>query len=216
MDKLNVFSSRDIAKITQHRSGEIKFGEKIITVPSEENWISFITYSEAKFVLIGLPEDIGIKANLGRTGAASAFESTLKSIVNFQHNKFCKGNELLVLGEINFSKEMEISKNLDTQNKEDRKKLFQIVENIDKDDAYFVEFDKNLRFDTELKNFGMISELQCSKINEVSNILKMRNAGGEVANYPMIDEFGLQYSERFIFKSPFDSDYYIRTKTNTL
>ena len=133
MDKLNVFSSKDIAKITQHRSGEIKFGEKIITVPSDENWISFITQSEAKFVLIGLPEDIGIKANLGRTGAASAFESTLKSLVNFQHNKFCKGDELLVLGEINFSVEMEISKTLDTQNKEDRKKLFQLVENIDKD-----------------------------------------------------------------------------------
>lgn len=138
MDKLNVFSSRDIAKITQHRSGEIKFGEKIITVPSEENWIEFITNSEAKFVLIGLPEDIGIKANLGRTGAATAYESTLKSLVNFQHNKFCKGSELVVLGEINFSKEMEISKNLDTQNKEDRKKLFQIVENIDKDVSYVI------------------------------------------------------------------------------
>ena len=138
MYKLNVFSSRDIAKITQHRSGEIKFGEKIITVPSEENWIEFITNSEAKFVLIGLPEDIGIKANLGRTGAATAYESTLKSLVNFQHNKFCKGSELVVLGEINFSKEMEIAKTLDTQNKEDRKKLFQLVENIDKDVSFVI------------------------------------------------------------------------------
>ena len=56
MDKLNVFSSRDIAKITQHRSGEIKFGEKILTVPIDNNWIEFITLSEAKFVLIGLPK----------------------------------------------------------------------------------------------------------------------------------------------------------------
>lgn len=138
MDKLNVFSSKDIAKITQHRSGEIKFGEKIITVPIEENWIEFITNSEAKFVLIGLPEDIGIKANLGRTGAATAYESTLKSLVNFQHNKFCKGSELVVLGEINFSNEMEIAKTLDTQNKEDRKKLFQLVENIDKDVSFVI------------------------------------------------------------------------------
>ena len=37
MDKLNVFSSKDLAKITQHRSGEIKFGEKMLTVPSNEN-----------------------------------------------------------------------------------------------------------------------------------------------------------------------------------
>lgn len=138
MDKLNIFSSRDIAKITQHRSGEVKFGEKILTVSSDENWIEFITLSEAKFVLIGLPEDVGIKANLGRTGAASAFNSTLKSLVNFQHNKFCKGSELIVLGEINFSEEMEISKTLDTQNKEDRKKLFQLVENIDKDVSFVI------------------------------------------------------------------------------
>jgi formiminoglutamase len=138
MDKLNVFSSKDIAKITQHRSGEIKFGEKILTVPSDENWIEFLTLSEAKFVLIGLPEDVGIKANLGRTGAASAFNSALKSLVNFQHNKFCKGSELIVLGEINFSEEMEISKTLDTQNKEDRKKLFQLVENIDKDVSFVI------------------------------------------------------------------------------
>lgn len=138
MDKLNVFSSKDLAKITQHRSGEIKFGEKIITVPVNENWIEFITNCEAKFVLIGLPEDIGVKANLGRMGAATAFESTLKNLVNFQHNKFCKGSELIVLGEIDFSEEMEISKKLDTTNKEDRKKLFSLVETIDKDVSFVI------------------------------------------------------------------------------
>lgn len=138
MDKLNVFSSKDLAKITQHRSGEIKFGEKMITVPNDENWIEFITNCEAKFVLIGLPEDIGVKANLGRIGAATAFESTLKSLVNFQHNKFCKGSELIALGEINFSEEMEIAKTLDTSNKEDRKKLFSLVESIDKDVSFVI------------------------------------------------------------------------------
>ncbi len=138
MDKLNVFSSKDLAKITQHRSGEIKFGEKMITVPINENWIEFITNCEAKFVLIGLPEDIGVKANLGRTGAASAFESTLKSLVNFQHNKFSKGSELIALGHIDFSEEMEISKKLETTDKEDRKKLFSLVENIDKDVSFVI------------------------------------------------------------------------------
>ena len=138
MDKLTVFSSKDLAQITQHRSGEIKFGEKIITVPVDENWVEFITNCDAKFVLVGLPEDVGIKANFGRTGAATAYESTLKSLVNFQHNKFCKGNELIALGEINFTKEMEIATNLDTTNKEDRKKLFSLVEDIDKDVSFVI------------------------------------------------------------------------------
>ncbi|SEP84160.1 formiminoglutamase [Flavobacterium urocaniciphilum] len=138
MEKLKVFNSKDLAKITQHRSGEIKFGEKILTVPANENWKEFITNCNAKFVLIGLPEDIGVKANMGRVGTASAFESALKSLVNFQHNKFCKGNELIALGEIDFSNEMEISKSLNQQDKEDRKKLFSLVENIDKEVSFVI------------------------------------------------------------------------------
>ncbi len=138
MYKLNVFSSKDLVKITQHRSGEIKFGEKISTVPANEDWIEFITNCEAKFVLIGLPEDIGVKANLGRPGTASAFESTLKSLVNFQHNKFGKGSELVVLGEMNFSEEMTAAQILDPLDKEDRKKLFQLVETIDKDVSFVI------------------------------------------------------------------------------
>ena len=138
MEKLKVFSSKDLARITQHRSGEIKFGEKILTVPADENWIDFLTNCTAKFVLIGLPEDIGVKANMGRVGTASAFDSALKSLVNFQHNKFCKGNELIALGVIDFSAEMEISKDLNQLDKEDRKKLFKLVENIDKEVSYVI------------------------------------------------------------------------------
>ena len=138
MDKLNVFSSKDLAKITQHRSGEIKFGEKIITVPVNENWIEFITNCEAKFVLIGLPEDIGVKANLGRMGAATAFESTLKNLVNFQHNKFCKGSNLLILGTLDISKEMLEVQNLDFNKTEDRKKLSELVATIDKEVVHII------------------------------------------------------------------------------
>jgi formiminoglutamase len=31
--------------------------------------------NEAKYVIIGIPEDIGIRANFGRPGAASAWEA---------------------------------------------------------------------------------------------------------------------------------------------
>lgn len=138
MENLKIFNHNDLAKITQHRSGEVKFGEKIITVPKDENPYEFIKNSEANYVLLGLSEDIGVKANFGRTGTASAFHSTLKSLVNFQHNKFCKGRELLLLGEIDFSNEMEIASKLDANKKEDRKQLFQLVEKIDKEVSHIV------------------------------------------------------------------------------
>ena len=89
-------------------------------------------------MLIGLPEDIGVKANLGRIGTVSAFSSTLKSLVNFQHNKFCKGNELIVLGELDFSEEMAIASKLSPTIKEERKQLFQLVERIDKEVSHLL------------------------------------------------------------------------------
>ena len=42
MDKIIPFTISDLAKVTNHRSGEIKFGEKMIVIPKEENQIAFI------------------------------------------------------------------------------------------------------------------------------------------------------------------------------
>ena len=88
-------------------------------------FLEFISNSEAKFVLIGLPEDIGVRANLGRAGTSSAYESALQSLANIQHNKFCKGSNLIVLGHLDVSEEMKIAQNLD-HSKKTQKRTFQI------------------------------------------------------------------------------------------
>jgi formiminoglutamase len=138
MDNIKIFNNKDIAKITNHRSGEVKFGEKVLSLNSHDFSYKKIAESDATFVLVGLPEDIGIKANLGREGAASAFAETLSALMNFQHNKFCKGSDLLVLGELNCDKYMSESKELDINNKTDRKKLFELVAEIDKEVSHVV------------------------------------------------------------------------------
>lgn len=138
MENIILLNQNEVAKITNHRSGEIKFGEKILTVPKDANVIDFITSCEAKFVLFGIPEDIGVKANLGRLGTASAYESTLKNLVNIQHNKFCKGNNLLVLGHLDLSLEIEAANLLDSKNKDERKELFKLVEKIDTEVSHIV------------------------------------------------------------------------------
>ncbi len=106
MEKILPFTTNDLAKITNHRSGEIKFGEKMLTVPKGTDPLSFLKTCEAKYVLLGIPEDIGVRANFGRPGAASAWDSAIKSIANIQHNRFCKGSQILVLGQINVQDEM--------------------------------------------------------------------------------------------------------------
>ena len=138
MEKLIPFTINDLAKITNHRSGEIKFGEKMITVPKETDPVEFLKTCEAKYVLFGIPEDIGIRANFGRPGAASAWDSAIKSIANIQHNRFCKGSQLFVLGQLNVSVEMKEVEHLDFNDIDDRSKLSQLVEKIDKDVSHII------------------------------------------------------------------------------
>ena len=49
MEKLIPFTINDLAKVTNHRSGEIKFGEKMLTIPKGVDPISFIKSSDTKY-----------------------------------------------------------------------------------------------------------------------------------------------------------------------
>jgi formiminoglutamase len=138
MEKLIPFTVNDLAKVTNHRSGEIKFGEKMIVIPKGTDKITFIKESEAKYVLLGIPEDIGVRANYGRPGAASAWQCAIKSIANIQHNRFCKGSQIIVLGQINVAEEMRDVENLDFNDIDDRSKLSQLVEKIDKEVSHII------------------------------------------------------------------------------
>jgi formiminoglutamase len=138
MEKLIPFYISDLAKITNYRNGEIKFGEKMMTVPKDTDILDFLKNCEARYVLFGIPEDIGVRANFGKPGAASAWESTIKSIANIQSNRFCKGDDLLILGQLDVSDEMKAVENLDFNNTGDRKKLSELVVQIDKEVAHII------------------------------------------------------------------------------
>lgn len=138
MEKLIPFTIQDLAKATNHRSGEIKFGEKMNIIPKGIDPTTFLNSSDAKYVLFGIPEDIGIRANFGRPGAASAWNSAITSIANIQHNRFCKGNQILVLGQLNVNQEMEDVKDLNFNDFDDRVKLSELVAKIDKDVSHII------------------------------------------------------------------------------
>ncbi|MBF6607333.1 MAG: formimidoylglutamase [Flavobacterium sp.] len=138
MEKLVPFTSGDLAKATNHRSGEIKFGEKIQIVPKDADIAEFLQICTAKYVLFGIPEDIGVRANFGRPGTASAWASCIPSIANIQHNRFCKGGQLLILGHLDVEMEMQQVQELDFHNIDDRFRLSQLVESIDKEVSHII------------------------------------------------------------------------------
>ena len=138
MDKLIRFTTADLYKITNFRSGEVKFGEKMTIIPKEQDIVSYLKDCEQQFVLFGIPEDIGIRANYGRPGANSAWESAIKSIANIQHNRFNKGSQILILGHLDVSEEMQAVQNLDFNATEDRLKMSDLVVKIDKEVVHIV------------------------------------------------------------------------------
>lgn len=138
MEHLKIFSNKDLAQLTNYRSGEIKFGEKVQLVDPDQDISEFLSQSEAQFVLLGIPEDIGVRANGGRKGAASAWKDAVRSILNIQHNKFCKGSNLLIMGHLDFRKEMEIADNLHVSDREQKQLLFNLVSKIDKEVSHLI------------------------------------------------------------------------------
>lgn len=110
----------------------------MITIPKDTDSLEFIKTCEAKYVLFGIPEDIGVRANYGRPGAASAWESAIKNIANIQHNRFCKGNQLVVLGQLDVTQVMKNVELLDFNDIDDRSKLSQLVDKIDKDVSHII------------------------------------------------------------------------------
>ncbi len=99
MEYLKLLSAADISALVASRPGETKLGEQVQTVAHPDE----ITGSSARFVLLGIPEDIGVRANLGIGGAASAWEPALRALLNVQSTDLLTGRELLVLGAFDFS-----------------------------------------------------------------------------------------------------------------
>ncbi|MFM2229005.1 MAG: hypothetical protein RL607_263 [Bacteroidota bacterium] len=138
MEHLIRYTQSELSKVTNHRSGEVKFGEKMILIPKGENVVNFLKNSEAKFVLFGIPEDIGVRANNGRAGASTAWDSAIKSIANIQHNRFCKGSNLIVLGTLDTTNFNEEAEGLQFNSTPDRKKFGEIVSKIDKEVSHII------------------------------------------------------------------------------
>lgn len=97
------YNKHDILNLTHIRRFETKLGECVQVVPDKNKWEEGLQQSTARYVLFGIPEDIGIRANYGKGGADSAWQPFLSAFLNLQSNDFLNGEELLLLGHFDFS-----------------------------------------------------------------------------------------------------------------
>lgn len=102
MKHFKVFSREDILSLTKSRKFETKIGERISFIKDKASWEEQLKASEAKFVLLGIPEDIGVKGNYGIGGADTNWHPFLSSFLNIQSNSFFSGEDVLLLGNFDF------------------------------------------------------------------------------------------------------------------
>jgi len=96
------YDKKEILSRTHLRRYETKLGE-IILCGATGDIEKVIAETEAKYILFGIPEDIGVKANLGKGGADSAWFPFLESFLNIQSNDFLSGENIFLAGHFDFS-----------------------------------------------------------------------------------------------------------------
>ena len=102
MKHFKFYSKEDILSMTRVRRFETKMGERVKFLKPDGEWPEVLKESGAKYVILGIPEDFGVKANYGVGGTETAWLSFLTSFLNVQSNDFLTGENTLILGHFDF------------------------------------------------------------------------------------------------------------------
>ncbi len=84
-----------------------------------------------RFVLLGIPEDIGPRANLGLPGAHLGWQAFLNKFLNLQANDLFNAQQLLLLGEVDCADLQQQSSNLNAANASELTQLRQHCAELD-------------------------------------------------------------------------------------
>lgn len=87
------FNQEQLNSFVSLREGEVKLGERV----------QFDVSDRTDYVILGISEDIGPRANNGNGGAANAFDAFLSKFLNMQSNEFLSGENIAIIGTIHAS-----------------------------------------------------------------------------------------------------------------
>lgn len=103
-DSLIRYQAASLAAFQQLREGETRLGQVLryadLALPLTEA-LTAAKQQGCVFVLLGVPEDIGPRANLGQVGSDLGWQAFIRKFVNLQQNEFLDGSQILLLGELN-------------------------------------------------------------------------------------------------------------------
>ncbi|MCS4305989.1 formiminoglutamase [Rheinheimera pacifica] len=131
---LNFFTHDQLQQYYSIRDGEQRLGQVLSLPDPALNLAGQLAHSKAegcRFVLLGVPEDIGPRANLGLGGADKGWAAFLSKFVNLQSNHFIAAGQILLLGEIQCADLQQQACTLDISQPLQLSQLRQLVEVLD-------------------------------------------------------------------------------------
>jgi formiminoglutamase len=103
-DVLLRYQAATLAAFQQLREGETRLGQVLRyadpVLPLEQACLQ-AKQQGCRFVLLGVPEDIGPRANLGQAGAELGWQAFIRKFINLQQNEFLNASNIVLLGELN-------------------------------------------------------------------------------------------------------------------
>lgn len=126
---IELFSKEEANQYITTREGETKLGESII-IPHGSLHETLAKFN-GKYVILGVPEDIGPRANMGKKGARNAWPVFLNSFLNIQHNEFIDPNEVLILGHLPVDDLLNTADQLDANIPAELDRLRELVSIVD-------------------------------------------------------------------------------------
>jgi formiminoglutamase len=103
MQHLKIYTRKDLVSLTKVRRFETKAGELMLVADDPASLQRSLEKTPAEYVLIGIPEDIGIRAGGGEGATDTAWVPFLQHFLNIQSNDFLEGGSILLLGHFDFS-----------------------------------------------------------------------------------------------------------------
>jgi formiminoglutamase len=102
LTQFRLLKKEDVLALTRLRKWETKLGEVVQTIQPGFTVQKELDQSTATYVVFGIPEDIGIRANGSIGGNSTAWPQFIRALCNTQSNDFLEGEEVLVLGHFDF------------------------------------------------------------------------------------------------------------------
>ena len=102
MEYFKILSKKKAQPLVKKREGETTFFETVSFANSKTTLADQLQNSTARFVVFGISEDIGVRANHGKSGTKNAWNTVLKTLLNIQSNRYTKAKRILILGHFDF------------------------------------------------------------------------------------------------------------------